>query len=140
MITEENDDGVLPEPVAVERVEDSSDLRIHKGNTGEVGEELRQQDDLGMPPAHRNLVAEDAGGIRPKPREERRAARIANRVLAMRAIEAHPARREPVEVRRFDLRVAVAAEARAQIVSDDEEDVEGASRRGGGRTERAGEN
>src|ERR1051325_5217558 len=55
--------------------------------------------------------------------EERRARRIAERILCIGPVEARAARGEPVDVRRPDDGVAVAAQLRAQVVGDDEEHV-----------------
>src|SRR5690606_26402628 len=48
----------------------------------------------------------------------------AERELAVRALEFHPARGQPVEVRRLDDRIAVAAEVVVHVVHRDEQDVE----------------
>ena len=64
--------------------------------------------------------------------EHTRARWIANRLLAIGALEDHPARGEPINVRRLNVLRAIAAEFRPQIIRDDEEDIEFLLRHGCG--------
>ena len=69
-------------------------------------------------------VGQDVRRVGPHRRHERRAAGTAHGILAVGALEPDAALREPVDVRGFHGRIAVAAEIGVQIVGDDEEDVE----------------
>ena len=69
------------------------------------------------------LEIENARLVRPQTREQRDAARRAERELRVGPLEAHTARRQPVDVRRLDERVAVASEVRVAVVSGDEEHI-----------------
>ena len=71
----------------------------------------------------RRWVGEHTGGVRPPPRQQRRAARAAQRVLRVGAVEPHTAGRQLVDVRRTD-RGTVCAEVVVQVVGDQEEHVE----------------
>ena len=62
------------------------------------------------------------------PGEKRRAARAAQRILVVGAIESHSARRQPVDVRRSN-RAAVGAQVIVQIVCDQKQDVQSRWRR-----------
>lgn len=93
-------------------------------------EELRQGDDVGHFLTEERSVAGDAVLLRARAGEHRSAARIANGILHVGAIEADAARGEAVEVGRLGLRVTVAAHRRPEVIGHDEEDV--VARRGGG--------
>ena len=60
--------------------------------------------------------------------QKRRPRRIANGTLTVRAIETNAAFDEPVEIRRFNERMPIAAKIAVQVVGDDEDDVEFAVR------------
>ena len=85
------------------------------------------------------LVAGDTVVLRARAGEHRDAAGIAHGILHIRAVEAHAARGEAVEVRRLRLRVAVATHRGPQVVGHDEQDVV-ARRIGGQRVRDEGEN
>ena len=71
-------------------------------------------------------VGQDARAVGIESGEHRIAARPAQRERAVRAIEAHAAGRQLVDVRRLGQRVAVAAEQVVEIVGDQEQHVRAA--------------
>ena len=73
------------------------------------------------PELHR--VVEDLGRVGAQPREEGRAARVAERVLAVGAIEAHPLGGQFIDVRR-QRRPAVAPHGSTAVVGDQQQHVQ----------------
>ena len=86
-------------------------------------QQLRQRDDVGQSITEQRAVIGDAGVIRAEAGEERTAARVADGILHVGAVEADGARGKPVNMRRLDRGVAVTAERVAQVIDRDEEDV-----------------
>ncbi len=82
--------------------------------------QLRKRHDVAEAIPKVNLVREYLRGFRTQAGEERRAAGIADRVLTIGPLESQAACRQPIDVRRVDMRAAVAAEFRPQVVSDDD--------------------
>lgn len=104
------------------------------GEVAVAPERLRQADGVRDGLAKELRVGQDAGAVRIKAGEHRIPARAAQRELAVRVLKADAACSELVEVRRFDERMAVAAETVVQIVRHHEEDVRtraGVGERGG---------
>jgi len=95
-----------------------------RGEIAVVLEELRQRDYVREDLADRSGVVVNAGGVGAKTAQERRAAGIAERILAVGAVEADAARGEAVNVWRFDERMVVAAEGGVEVVNGDEENVQ----------------
>lgn len=87
-------------------------------------QELGQGDDLRQPIAEQRAIVGDAGLIGAKAREERAAARIADGVLHVGPLEAHGAGGQPIEVRGLDDRMPVATQGIAEVVHDDQQNVE----------------
>ena len=86
-------------------------------------EQLRERDHIRQLVAHQCRVVGHASLVRSQAGQERRAARIADRILHIGPLEAHAAFRQPVDVRRLHRRVAVTAERVAQIIHGDEQNV-----------------
>ncbi len=109
------------------------ELAAAQGGVAVLAEELREGDPVGMQVAHAGGVAEDLGGVRRVAGEERRARRIAERELAVVAVEADAFGGEGVDVGTMGVEAAVVAgEFGAHVVGHEEEDVEGAFARLGG--------
>ena len=68
-------------------------------------------------------IVEHPRPVRAHPGEERGAARVAQRKLAVRAFEEHPFGRQPIDVWRTDHGVAVTMQIAVEIVNGNEEDV-----------------
>src|SRR5262249_38739097 len=83
------------------------DLAVPAGEVAVLAEHLRQKHDVRHLVAKQRLELPDAGRFRAEPAQERLTARSADGVLAEGAREAHPAGREPVDVRRQHDPVAV---------------------------------
>jgi hypothetical protein len=86
-------------------------------------EHLRQRDDVGHVGPDRRHQVVDPDGVGPQARHERRAARITEWVLVVRAVEPHASRRQPVDVGRPDDRMPVGAEVVIQVVCRDQQHV-----------------
>src|SRR5262245_50803971 len=86
--------------------------------------QLRQADEVRVRVAEEAAVPENAGVRGAMTGEHRGTRRIAEWELAVSAIEPHTVRREPVDVRRLRERTAVTTEFAAEVVGDEEEDVE----------------
>src|SRR2546427_186628 len=78
-----------------------------RGEIAAVLEQLRQRDEVGKNFPNRHAVVVNLAGVRAQTAQERTAAWIAKRILAVSAAEAHTARRELVHVRRLDQRMAI---------------------------------
>jgi hypothetical protein len=78
-----------------------------------IFEMLRQRNHIGMMSAKVRVVADDPSRIRPHAGHETGPRRIADRLLAVRAPKDQTGRRECIDVRAVNVRVAVAAEFRA---------------------------
>jgi len=81
--------------------------------------------------AGRRGQIDDPRRFGPQAAQERNSRRIADRVLAVGAVEPHALLRQAVDRRRLDDRMAVAAEVVVEIIGDDEENVGAAWRFGG---------
>ena len=104
---------------------DVKHLADARGEVALLPEVLRQEHRvLQRRRARRAFVAEHPRLLRPPPAQERHARRAAHRILAVGAVESHRPRRQPIHVRRFHDRVAVARQAAVQVVGDDEQHVE----------------
>ena len=86
-------------------------------------EVLRQRDEIRMLRAKPGLVVHHAGLGRISSGEQRRARRVAKRILGVSPLEPHSARGQTVYVRRFDELIAVTTQLGPQVVRSDEEDV-----------------
>src|SRR5262249_20434005 len=84
---------------------------------------LRQRDKIRMLSSKPGFVVHHAGLRRIPSRKQRRARRIAERILSVSPLEPHPAPGQTIYVRRFDQRVVVTTQLRPQVVRSDEEDV-----------------
>ena len=91
-------------------------------------EHLRQRLHVGQYRAEIGLQIVDARRVGPQSGQQRHAARTAQRKLVVRAIEAHAARGEPIEVRRLHHRMAERPHVVVQIVGHDDEHVRAARR------------
>lgn len=90
-----------------------------------------QEDDIAAERrARRRSVVEYLRDFGTPPAKERSARRIAERILRVRAVEAHAAPGESIYVRRLDDLMTVSAEVGVKVVNGDEEDVQLALRRG----------
>src|SRR5262245_6884472 len=69
-------------------------------------------------------IIHDARRIGAFAAKERRARSVADWIIAKRAVESHTARCQPVDIRRLDDRMTVAAEAIVEIVGDDQQHIE----------------
>ena len=101
-------------------------LRDLAGAGGEVAvlpEVLRQELRAFQARTRMGVVAEDARGCRTAAAEQRRAGRVARRRLAVSALEAHATSGEPIEVRRADHGMTITAQAGAEVVHEEEQDV-----------------
>ncbi len=97
-----------------------------QGGVSVFAEELRESDPVGMQVADAGAVAEDLGGVGRMAGEERRTRRVAERELAVVAIEANAFGGECVDVGTVGVEAAVVAgELGAHVVGHEEEDVEG---------------
>ena len=88
-----------------------------------VLEKLRQGYDVRKMPAKVSLEIEYFRGIRAKTRQQRDAARTAERKLIVSAIKANAASREPIDVRGLGERVPVTTEGIVQVIHCDEKDI-----------------
>ena len=102
------------------------------GHVAVLPEVLRQRDHLRHVQAEPASVAGNAGVRGASAGEQRRARRVAQRVLAIGAVESHAAARQRVDVRRLH-RKAVAAQPHVEIVGGDEQHVGPCRRRRGQR-------
>ena len=101
---------------------------------------LRQRDDGRRRHAKIGFEIPHLDGVRPQPRHQRGARRVADRLLGVR-LQEHGARsRQPIDVGRLDVGVAEDAERGTQVVDRDEEHVgtDAAGRRGLPRSRAAG--
>ena len=90
-----------------------------------LAEEMRQRDPLRMLLDHRRVVAEDSGLARDVAREQRRPRGIAQRELAVVAVEAHAACAQRIDVGTMHVEAAVVAgKLGAHVVGHEEEHVE----------------
>src|SRR5439155_3955556 len=87
-------------------------------------EMLGKGDDVGQVLPEVRGVLLDARRVGPPAGHEGRSARVAERILAVGAVEPDPSRRQAVDVRRPDERMAIAADAIVEIVRGDKEDIE----------------
>jgi hypothetical protein len=85
-----------------------------------LGQEYNIAQELARPRA----VVVDARGLRAPAAQQRRARRIAQRIIAVRMIEAHAAPGEPVDVRRLHDGIAVAADTVIEVVDGDQQYIE----------------
>ena len=83
-------------------------------------EKLRQHHRLGQRLARRRGQHIHAAGLGPTPAKKRHPTRIAQRILAIRAIKPHTARRKPIDAGRLHARVAVTAERGIQIIDNNQ--------------------
>ena len=86
-------------------------------------EDLGQRDEFGVPRAKVGRQIPDVKRVRPAASQERRPRRVADRLLAVGGLEQRAAGREPVEARRANERIAVAAQVGSQVVSRNEKHV-----------------
>ena len=114
----------IPAPIRVFLCTQPADMRKQfDGLHGLVAEVLRQEDRLGQLRARRRDVVDHACAVRIAAAQERSPRRVADRVLAIRAIESYAPRGEAIDIRRLNQFVAVAAEVVVQVVGHDEHDV-----------------
>ncbi len=103
------------------------ELAAAQGGVAVFAEELWERDPVRMEVADAGAVAENLGGVGRMAGEERRARRIAERELAVVAVEANALGGESVDVGTVRVEAAVVAgELGAHVVGHEEEDVEGA--------------
>ena len=104
------------------------ELAAAQSRVAVFAEELRKRDPVGMQVAHAGAVAENLGGVGWMAGEERRTRRIAERELAVVAIEANALGSETVDIGAVRVEAAVVAgELGPHVVGHEEEDVETAS-------------
>ena len=97
-----------------------------------VPEGLRQAHVRGNRLPEHRPVAEHARTVGVQPGEHRVPARAAQRIRAVRAIEAHAARREAVEIRRPGARIAGHGQHICEVIRDEEQHIRLRPARGGG--------
>ncbi len=101
---------------------------VHLSDAGHVvtvaQEHLRQRQQIRPVLAEVILQVEHPRAVRPQTRQQRRAARTAQRKLAIGPVEPHAAGREPVDARRLDQRVTEAPEVIVHVIHGDEQDIE----------------
>ena len=107
-----------------------------RGEVAVVDEVLRERSDVRLLVAEMPGIGEHARLLRIQPRHERRPARVANRILTVRLIKPQPALGQPVDIRRVDQRMPIAAEIGIEVIHGNEQDV----RRGGVNSGRGQEN
>ncbi len=110
--------------VFVVAVRDMKDLADAAGFVAVVLKQLRQGHDIWHMCTNERFQVENLDRLRPPARQERCTRRIAERELAICTIKLQTLRGKRVDVRRLDLRMAVAAELGPQVVDGDEENIE----------------
>jgi hypothetical protein len=108
------------------------DLAHTGGEVAVLPEELGKCDHVGKGLPHPDPVIGHLSGIGAKPGEEGNPARVAERILAHRAVKADAKRSETIQVRGLGHRIAVAMDPRVQVIYGDEQNVEGTSLPEGG--------
>jgi len=84
---------------------------------------FRQSNDIRSRSPEMCAVVEHAGRVGTQAGQKRSSGRIAERILAIGSLEQNTACSQPVDIRRTDERMSVAAKIVVQIVCDDEQDV-----------------
>jgi hypothetical protein len=109
-----------------------SDLADARREVSMVSEMLRKENDISKISPRGRVVIEDGGDVRSAAAEQRSARRIAEGILAIRAVEANTARCQAIDVGRVYDGVAITADAIVEVVGGDEQDIQFARSRGGG--------
>jgi hypothetical protein len=93
------------------------------GELAVIFEELQERDDVRHAPTKMPVEVVDAGGVGAEAGEDGSAARVAERYLAISAVEAHVGRDQPVEVRSGGDAIAGRVENVTEVVDGDAEDI-----------------
>jgi hypothetical protein len=135
LLTIRRADGVRRRPVELARLAAGSpgvgivdaavkDLARAQRSVAIVLKVPRQGDPIGMGRAEPGVIVHHAGRRRITAREQRRARRIANRILHKGPIEANRRRSQPINIRRLHQLRAVAAQLRAEIVDHEKQHIQ----------------